>query len=289
MKPTRRGRPAPVMKLTGAKWALAGWVLDHMPPGYDRYVETHFGSGAVFFSRPPVRRETVNDVDGEVVNLFRVVREPRLRERLIEAAGFTPWSEEELKGCASPYAGGDDGPDPVERARRLLVVAWQGISARRTGPPHFRFTAAGGSTNDHPPSTWRRLPERIRVAGERLAGVQVLRRDAVDVVRANADPRVLLYVDPPYLRSTRSRAYYPHEMTPEDHERLLAALREHPGAAVVSGYDHPLYREGLSGWRRAETPRRSQRNAAARTEILWLNDDAWRGCRASRSTPLFGG
>lgn len=275
---------APVHKLTGAKWAVAGWVMRRMPPGYDRYVETHFGSGAVFFSRAPVRRETVNDADGEVVNLFRVVRDPTLRERLIEAVGYTPWSEEELLLCAEPY----DGGGPVERARRLLVVAWQGISARRTGPPHFRFTAAGGSSNDHPPSTWRKLPERIGVAGERLAGVQVLRRDAVDVIRAHADPRVLLYSDPPYVRSTRSRDYYPREMGEPEHEALLSALLEHPGAVVLSGYDHALYREALGGWHRSETPGRAQRNASEKTEVLWRNDAAWRGCRASGDTPLFG-
>ncbi len=100
----------------------------------------------------------------------------------------------------------------------------------------------------------------------------------------------LLYVDPPYVRSTRSRDYYPHEMGEEDHERLLSALVEHPGAVVLSGYDNALYREALAGWHRSETPGRAQRNAAgrSRTEVLWSNDAAWRGCRASRDTPLFG-
>ena len=283
-------KPAPVLKLTGAKWALVEWILAHLPTNYERYVETHFGSGAVFFSRERARHETVNDIDGEVVNLFRVLQDPESRARLIEVVSFTPWAEEELLYCAEPERrlGGGDAADPVERARRLLVVAWMGISARRTGPPHFRFTAAGGSSNDRPPITWRKLPERIAVAGERLAGAQILRKDAVAVIRAHASPRVLMYVDPPYIRSTRSRAYYPHEMSEEDHARMLTALLEHPGAVVLSGYEHPLYREALGGWHRSETPGRAQRNAAAKTEVLWFNAAAWRGCRASKATPLFG-
>ncbi len=301
-------KAAPVLKYTGAKWTLIEWIREHLPLGYDRYVETHFGSGAVFFSREPVRRETINDIDGEVVHLFRVLRDPIQRQRLIEAVSFTPWAEEELQLCAERVrerykgcpeeAAAEEGPeeethkadaiDPVERARQFLVVAWMGISSRMLGEVHFRFASGGGTSNDYPPITWARLPERIAVAGARLAGVQILRRDAIDVVRANADPRVLLYVDPPYVRSTRTRAYYPYEMTDADHEKLLIALKEHPGAAVISGYDHAIYREALADWRRAEMAGRSQRNAAARTEILWLNDDAWQGCRASRNTPLFG-
>ena len=301
--------PAPVLKWTGAKWALVEWILGHLPENYDRYVETHFGSGAVFFSREPVRRETVNDTDGEVVNLFRVLRDPTLRERLIEAVSFTPWAEEELQTCAGRvrgrYEGGPAaspperlreadkveeagaGGDPVERARQFLVVAWMGIGSRLLGEAHFRFASGGGSSNDYPPGTWGRLPERIAAAGRRLAGAQITRKDALKVVRAHADERTLLYVDPPYVRSTRSRTYYPHEMTQKDHEKLLAAVREHPGAAVLSGYEHPLYREVLADWHRAQTPGRSQRNAAARTEVLWLNEAAWRGCRAARHTPLF--
>lgn len=308
----RGAKAAPVLKWTGAKWALVDWIGAHLPRNYDRYCEPFFGSGAIFFSHEKVRRETVNDVDGQVANLYRVLRHPESRERLVEAVCFTPWAEEELCDCAEEVgrryreeeerpakteplgtedafdpAEADGSADPVERARQFLVVAWMGIGSRMKGAAHFRFAAGGGTSHDYPPDVWQKLPERIAVAGRRLAGVQITRKKALGVVRAHADERVLLYVDPPYIRSTRSRAYYPHEMTPEDHERLLAALREHPGAVVLSGYDHPLYRDALSGWRRAQTPGRSQRNAAARTEVLWVNDVAWRGCRASRHAPLF--
>lgn len=124
---------APVLKYPGAKWRLAVWILERMPP-HEQYVEPFFGSGAVFFRKQPSRLETINDLDGDVVNLFRVIREAP--EELAAAAWATPWAREEYE--ASYERPG--GLDPAERARRFLVRCWQSHGSRT-----FGATAGGAS------------------------------------------------------------------------------------------------------------------------------------------------
>jgi len=102
-----------LLKYPGGKWRIATWIISHFPP-HKVYCEPFFGSGAVFFLKPPARIETINDMDGNVVNLFRVCRENP--EKLARAVELTPWSREEFVSCVDL-----DISDPIERARRTLV------------------------------------------------------------------------------------------------------------------------------------------------------------------------
>lgn len=259
---------APVLKSPGSKWRIAPQIVDLLPP-HRVYLEPFAGSLAVLFSKPPSSVETVNDIDGEITNLFRVLRNHDTRQRLVEAVEFTPWAEEELFETCKPV----EDLDVVERARRLVVRSHMNMGSRLIGVPHFAYAkaASGGSSA----KTWATLPSRIRVAGERLSGVQVLRRDALEVIEAHASPEVCIYADPPYPHSTRPGAgkLYRHEMDDEDHEELLVALVEHPGPVLLSGYQSELYDEALSGWRRIELPGRGQSNVRKK-EVVYLNPAA---------------
>lgn len=259
---------APVLKSPGAKWRVASQIVSVMPR-HDIYLEPYFGSGAVLFSKPPSRVETVNDIDGEVANLFRVLRDPDTRERLVEAAKFTPWAEEELwRACEDAENLGE-----VERARRLVARSHMNIGARQRGARFFRY--AGLNSNDNPASAWAKLSSRIREAGERLRGVQVLCRDAVGVVRRHADRDVLVYADPPYPFETRTGhgLLYRHEMTDADHEELLEALQAHPGPVLLSGFQCSLYEETLEAWSRVSLRGYAQSHGATE-EVLWMNPRA---------------
>lgn len=263
---------APVFRSPGAKWRLAPRIVSVMPR-HDIYLEPYFGSGAVLFSKPPSRVETVNDFDGEVANLFRVLRDPDSRRRLVEAVEFTVYAEQELwRACE-----GAENLDEVERARRLVVRSWLNVGARQIGAQFFRY--AGANSNENPASAWAALPSRIRVAGERLRGVQVLNRDAVEVIRAHQTPDVLIYADPPYPHSARTGhgMLYRCEMTDEQHETLLQALREHPGPAVLSGFQCEMYDEALGDWRRIALRGYAQSHGATE-EVLWLNQAAAQRC-----------
>ena len=256
-------KAAPVLKYPGSKWTLAAWLVGHLPP-HEIYVEPFFGSGAVFFTKEPSRLETINDLDGRVVNLFRVLRDHP--EDLARALYLTPWSAQEHR--EADVAGRDLTGDAVEDARRFLTVAWQSHGADNKWRNGWK--RAGRDGTPHPAHTWLGLPDRLLVAAERLRGVQVECRDATEVVRWHTDPAALFYADPPYPLAERSRAYYRLEMADADHAALLDALDAHPGPVLLSGYRCALYDERLAHWRRVDRAALAE-GGRRRVESLWLN------------------
>ena len=265
---------APVLKWPGSKWTLAEWIITQMP-SHDCYIEPFFGSGAVFFNKAPSNVETLNDRDSLVVNLFRIIRDKP--EQLEAAIALTPWARAEYDSCRRDLASGDE----IENARRLLVAMWQAVGVRRASRDDESTAGSCGwrsrdTLHQSPTATWKRLPERIRAASQRLLNAQIENRPALDVIARHADPGVLIYADPPYVRSTRGvsaqrgTCFYAHEMSDEEHEQLLAALKAHPGSVMLSGYSCPLYEETLTDWQRREINVRIQNNQTRR-ETLYLN------------------
>lgn len=259
-------RPAPVLKYPGAKWTLADWIVSQMPP-HTVYVEPFFGSGAVLFSKPRSRVELVNDLDGRVVNLFRVIRErPKELERAVR---LTPYSRTEY------LASYERSDDPLEDARRFLVRSWQAHAVKAGGRSGWRYDIS--DVRGRPAcGDWLAVPQRIQAAAERLSGVYIECRPAEEVIaaysRSEAAERTLVFADPPYLLDSRP-GYYRHEMSPEDHERLLDLLDGHPGPVLLSGYTNPLYDELIPHWHRASREALAEKGRR-RTEVLWLNPAA---------------
>ncbi len=261
---------APVLKYPGSKWRIADWILAHMP-AHDTYLEPFFGSGAVFFRKEPSRLETINDLSGDVVNLFRVIRERG--EELAAAVEMTPWAREEYEAS---YVRDLDELDAVEAARRFLVRTWQGhgsCSSRHKNGWRMVLQARKGPRTV-PYRQWRNVPGRVLSSVDRLLEAQIESRPALDVLAAYASPEVLVYADPPYPFSTRTlrkgRDQYDHEMQDADHEALLAALRLHPGPVLVSSYPNALYEEALADWARLSR-RALAEKARIRDEVLWIN------------------
>ena len=258
-------RPAaevkPVLKYAGAKWRLADWIIDHFPQ-HEIYLEPFFGSGAVFFRKPPARLETINDLDGNVVNLFRVLREePEQLAALIE---LTPWARDEY------YSSYEKTGEPLEDARRFLVRCWQAfgtMTAARTG---WRHSATGRSPVM--PRQWCGLPERLSAAAWRLKDAQIENMDAEQLIKKYNDPRCLIYADPPYTPETRRKHIYAEEMTLEQHLQLLEALKAHSGSVVLSGYDNEIYNDMLTDWRRVQKTAYAERGQE-RTEVLWIKGE----------------
>lgn len=263
---------SPVLSYSGAKWRLAPWVLAHLPTTHSTYVEPFFGSGGVYFNKPQIRNEYINDLSGEIVNFFQQLRDNA--DALILSLELTPWSREEYERAFEPTA------DPLERARRLAVRQWQAIGGRDNGryPSGWRHNGprgGGGTGSNNVCGLWRRLPDRLAVAADRLRGSQIENRPAIEVINKINAPDVLVYADPPYLGSTRNwQTYYREEMLGEpEHLELLNALDEHTGMVVLSGYASPLYDDRLTHWGRIT--RQAQTEAGqTRTEVLWLNPAA---------------
>ncbi len=258
-------KPRTIIKYPGAKWAIAEWIVSLMPP-HKSYLEPFFGSGAVFFSKPPSRIETINDLDGEIVNLFRVVREQP--EALERAVALTPYSREEYERAWERHKAGDV-TDPVEKARLTLIRYWQAVGSRQIYRAGWRRDVAGREAA-YTLRNWVGLPERIADAVDRLKEAQIEQGDGVELIRKFASPDVLIYADPPYVLETRSQRQYNTEMETAKHEELLAALMAHSGPVILSGYDNELYNDTLIGWDKLQMDARCE-GGGARTETLWVN------------------
>jgi DNA adenine methylase len=253
-----------VLKYPGSKGRLAAQIVASFPP-HRSYLEPCLGSAAVLLAKPRARLETVNDLDGRVCNLFRVLRDRP--DALAQELYWTPFSRQEYYEVAEL----PETDDPVELARRFLVAAWQSHGSDIKWRNGWRFDT-GRSTSGvrDTAGQWARLPGAILAAAVRLRGVHIECKPALEVIAARDHPECLIYCDPPYPRSTRARAYYQHEMTDDDHRALLAALLAHSGPVVVSGYACALYDETLEGWHREQIGAVAE-NGRVRTEVVWRN------------------
>lgn len=255
----------PVLRWHGGKWILAPWIISHFPD-HRVYVEPFGGAASVLLRKPRSYAEVYNDLDNEVVNLFRVLRSDQ-SERLSELLRLTPFAAEEF------FAAYETSECPVERARRTVVKAFMGFGSngvhKKTG---FRSNSNRSGTT--PARDWVNYPDALRATVERLRGVVVMSRDAADVMLAHDGPDTLHYVDPPYMSATRDAgADYAHELSDCDHKRLLEVLMSLCGRVVLSGYPSKLYDQSLLGWRRVERKALAD-GARQRTEVLWMNFDA---------------
>lgn len=259
----------PALRYHGGKFRLAPWVISHFPP-HGCYVEPFGGAAGVLLRKERVYAEVYNDLDGEIVNFFRVLRDATLRADLIEACRLTPYARDEFDLAYEPT------DDVLERARRTCVRAAMGFgSAGATkGRTGFRTdTRRKYGTAQH---NWAAYPEALGAIGERFAGVLIENRDAIDVLQAHDSPDTLHFVDPPYVHETRhmrNKGGYRHELDDDGHRRLLEALKAVDGMVVLCGYPHPLYDQALPGWERRETSARISggRGTSLRTEVVWLN------------------
>jgi len=250
----------PILKYPGAKWKYAAWITQYIPRSVT-YLEPYFGSGAVYFNLPWTPKNAVlNDLDNDIVNLFRMIRERGAElATLIE---MTPWARAEYEASFTPT------DDPMEAARRFVVRCWQAHGTRtnvRTGWRNVGVSASGSTV-----SLWKKLPQRVHAVIDRLRDAEIECRPALEIIERYRSPDVAIYADPPYVLATRAGEMYEHEMTDTEHLALLDALDAHPGPVVLSGYACALYDNRLSKWHRIETRSISEKGGV-RTEVIWMN------------------
>lgn len=254
----------------GGKYAHLDWLLPLLPSAH-HYCEPFGGSAAVLLNRPPSPVETYNDIDGEVVNFFRVLREDK--ERLVEAIGLTPFSREEFYLAVMPPT----GPlVPLERARRFFVRARQA----RTGLAqtaslgrwaNCRNTSRAGMSGAV--SRWLGSVDGLAAVAERLLRLQIENRPALEVIPLYDAPDTLFYCDPPYPHITRGDTKsYGYEMTDGEHGELASVLHRCKGKVAVSGYRCELLDALYGDWQRVDAPQRICHSVKRpRQEALWRN------------------
>lgn len=279
----RRNAPPPILTLTGRKLIAFGWYggkFSHLDwllpllPACHHYCEPFAGSAAVLLNRQPSPVETYNDLDGEVANFFRALRD--YKAELVEKIGLTPFSREEFGlACLTDPALGS-----VERARRFYVRARQ----VRTGLAqtaslgrwaNCKNTSRAGMSGVV--SRWLGGVEALPEIAERLLRVQIENRPALDVIGLYDSRDTLFYCDPPYIHCTRGDdKAYGHEMTDGQHRQLAESLNAVSGQVAISNYDCPLMRElyPVSRWRMHVAPARTIHSTKdKRVEVLWTNYD----------------
>jgi len=253
-----------VIKYPGAKWSIANWIIEKLPPHHS-YIEPFFGSGAVLFTKPRSNIETVNDLDGDVINLFECIR--RDPERLAAEIYMIPYARDVYEMA---FRDRDTETDSFRRAVNFYVRMMMGHGFRTTGEKVGWKNDVQGREKSYASNQWCNLPQVIMEAAERLRGVQIENRPAVELISRFNYPNVLIYADPPYLLSTRHGKQYRHEMTQADHAQLLEALKCHRGPVLLSGYESQMYDDMLKGWHREQTTTYAQ-TATQRKEVLWMN------------------
>lgn len=261
IQPPRR----PIVRYHGGKWKLAPWIIEHMPP-HRVYVEPFGGGGSVLLRKERAEREVYNDLDGRVVNFFRVLRDPEKHKELTRQLNLTPYALEEFEAAY------DKAADEVENARRFFVLGWQGYgstavtSRKNTGWRNRDKEAGIGYACE-----FFEAVKNIEQVAARLRGVYIDNRPALELMPMWDNENVLYYVDPPYLGETRGNtSKYRHELTDDQHRELADCLHSLKGMVMLSGYPSEMYDDLYGDWSCLQRSHYAD-SRAKRTECLWLN------------------
>jgi DNA adenine methylase len=271
----------PVLRYFGGKWLLAPWILSHFPP-HRVYVEPFGGAASVLMQKPRSYAEVYNDLDGEIVNLFRVIRDSG--EAIISDLRMTPFARTEFDESYSAHR------DPIEQARRTIVRSFMGFGSAAACGAGTGFRANSNRSGTTPAQDWANFPDCVQALTERLRGVVIENKDAIEVIQQHDGPDTLHFLDPPYVWETRSKGNpyckkggYRHEMDDDAHERLCAFLMQLKGMVILCGYRNPIY--DRLRWQTVEREAHAD-GARDRIEVLWMNP----ACVAAQSQQsLFGG
>lgn len=254
----------PILRYHGGKWRLSPWIIQHMPK-HRVYTETFGGAASVLLRKPRSYAEIYNDMDHDIVNLFRVAREDG--QSLVQALRLTPFSRDEFNGSY------EISGDPLEMARRTIIRSFMGFGSNS----HIRvngFRSNSNRSGTTPAHDWATYPGCLSILIERLKGVCIENRDAAEIIIQHDYKEAFHYVDPPYVAVTRdSGRDYRFEMTDEDHRSLAKTLLSCDGKVCLSGYHSALYDELYGDWRRVERKAHAD-GARDRVEVLWMNYEA---------------
>ncbi|HSI11754.1 MAG TPA: DNA adenine methylase [Chthoniobacter sp.] len=277
-KPTR-----PFMRYFGGKWQLRHWIISHFPE-HKFYGEPFVGAASVLLAKTPASGgEIINDLNRELINLFRVMQDGSQSAELVRRLEWTPYAKAELVISREP------SDDPVERARRMLVRSFMGIelagtrgtkSGFRMGNVDLRRTGQDGKrTFRNCARDWDNWKLALEALRQRLSKVMIYERDALEFIGLMGSPDCLLYVDPPYHIETRSRGHggsrYAVEFDAEQHQKLITTLCGSPAKIVLSGYPHASYAPlEAQGWKRIEKDYRANMSPTRRTECLWISPNS---------------
>jgi DNA adenine methylase len=252
---------SPPVRYTGSKWRISKWIIQHMPP-HNLYLEPFCGGASVFFRKDPARVEILNDLEDDIPNFFKVLRD-RTHE-LVRALTLTPFSRYELRTAHLPCE------DELERARRFYVRSWQKFTGASQG--HEGAWRYGKAHDRSPLDDWMRHEGLAKIAN-RLRKVYIESDTAINSIQRHDSAEALIFCDPPYVSATCTEDAYANSMTDADHAELAKCLHQIKGMAMISGYASELYRDLYADWKMVTTQAYTSKTIA-RTECLWISPKA---------------
>lgn len=251
----------PALRYHGGKFRLAPWILQHFP-SHICYVEPFGGAMSVLLQKQPSELEVYNDLDGGVVNFFKILRDRS--PDLIRAIALTPYSRQEQKLSFEPCE------DEFEAARRFYVRSWQSFGGPTRGNTGWRYQSGKNNRSFSVLDDWKNI-DHLQGLVWRLKQVQIEQDEAIAVIRRFDSPGTLFYIDPPYeLATRRKKKAYQYELTNEQHQLLAEVLQDIEGMAIVSGYPSDFYGELYSQWTIKDRPSLTNGGDVA-IERLWLS------------------
>jgi DNA adenine methylase len=261
----------PAFKCHGGKFYLSSWIISHFPEDYVKYtyVEPFCGGANVLINKQKSDVETIADIDLSVVQIFRALRDEPTE--FIHRLTHIKYKEETfLKAVARSKNTFDDYLDHAVNEFILRRMSRGGLRKNFAWSNRLR----GGQPGDI--NAWKTAIKNLPTISERLKGVYILNRPAIDVLKGFNRKDTLIYADPPYLHETRnSPDAYEAEMTAEDHFELGKALNNFSGKVIISGYSSPLYNRLFNNWnqykKKVANHSSQQKSKELKTECLWKN------------------
>lgn len=252
-----------VLRYHGGKYRLASWIIQHFPQ-HKVYVEPYGGAASVLMQKPRSYAEIYNDLDEELVNVFRVLRGKETSSELERLLRLTPFSKTEF---INAYLKSDE---PIEQARRTIIKSFMGFGSGSI-QSKSGFRANSNRSGTTPAHDWMHYPDCLQEFTDRLAGICIECKDAIEVIKQHDSKQSLVYADPPYVSDTRDTGDdYRYEMTDQQHEELCQTLKSVKGYVVLSGYMSDLYKDLYSDWHLI-THKAFADGAKERVECLWLS------------------
>lgn len=251
-----------ILNYAGSKWNMSQKIIDLMPE-HKAYVEPYAGSLAVFFNKDKDILETINDIDGRLVNMYEQMRNNP--EELARVCDFTLYSRKEFENSLLV------SNNPMEDARRMMVRCWFAIGGMVTRDSFKRNISWNGPYNTY---EWGDVPNRIFEASKRLKDAQIECKDALDLIQENNRKEILIYADPPYMGKVRTSKQYVNEYTEEQYINLLEVLNDHKGPAILSGYETKLYTDHLKDWHMVKQEVHvgiTNLKKTKKEEVIWCN------------------
>lgn len=251
---------SPPVRYTGSKWRIAPWVISHFPK-HVLYCEPFCGGANVLFRKQPSEIEVINDLDGDIVNFFDVLR--GRTDEFLRAITLTPFSRFELKRAHEPHE------DSLERARRFYVRCWQKFTGGAQGHEGaWRFEKPYNKTQK-PLKEWLKQ-DRVILAAQRLRAVHIECDTAVNVIKRHDNDQSFFYCDPPYVLGECTENPYLHGMSDDEHIALSDVLHSARGMVIISGYDNSLYQKLYGNWKKVSIQAYTSQSIARR-ESLWIS------------------